>query len=102
MIFTDSRDTLPKYSAVTHEVMTNGGRTGLVPKNIGLTSDVAHLTGDYSSYEWTFTGANGSYVISCDEGVLSIGNSNVNLNGSDDHIIKITWFNRIVFYRQYY
>ena len=90
MIFTDSRDTLPKYSAVTHEVMTNGGRTGLVPKDIGLTSDVAHLTGDYSSYEWTFTGSNGSYVISCDSGVLSIGNSNVNLNGSADHIIKIT------------
>ncbi len=90
MIFTDSRDTLPKYSAVSHEVMTNGGRTGLTPKDIGLTSDVAYLTGDYSSYEWTFTGSEGNYVISCDKGNLSIDNNNVNLNGSADHIIKIT------------
>ena len=90
MIFTDSNDTLPKYSAVSHEILTNGGRTGLVPKDIGLTSDVAYLTGDYSSYEWTFTGSEGNYVISCDEGVLSIDNNVVNLNGSADHVIKIT------------
>ena len=90
MIFTDSRNTLPKYSAVSHEILTNGGRTGLVPKDIGLTSDVAYLTDDYSGYEWTFTGSDGNYVISCDEGILNIGNNVVSLNGSADHIIKIT------------
>lgn len=90
MIFTDSRNTLPKYSVVSHEVMTNGGRTGLVPKDMGLTSDSSYLTGDFSDYEWTFTGSDGNYVISCDKGVLSIANNDVNLNGADDHIIKVT------------
>lgn len=90
MIFTDTKNTLPKYNVVSHEVMTNGGRTGLVPKDIGLNSDVDYLTGDYSDYEWTFTGLDGNYVISCDKGVLSIASNDVNLNGAADHVIKIT------------
>lgn len=90
MVFTDTKNTLPKYNVVSHEVMTNGGRTGLVPKDVGLNSDVDYLTGDYSSYEWTFTSLEGNYVISCDKGVLSIASNDVNLNGAADHVIKIT------------
>ena len=89
MVFTDTKNTLPKYNVVSHEVMTNGGRTGLVPKDVGLNSDVDYLTGDYSSYEWTFTSLEGNYVISCDKGVLSIASNDVNLNGAGDHVIKI-------------
>lgn len=79
---------IPKFRAVSHEVKTNNGRTGFTPTDLGISGE-AFATANDDGCEWTITGADGRFAVSCEAGTLAITDAKAELRADADHRIAI-------------